>query len=33
MVSLATPRRIFAVVQATTRNRVDLGLRLEGPTP
>ena len=31
MVSLATPRRIFAVVQATTRNRVDLGLRLEGP--
>ena len=31
MVSLATPRRIFAVVQATTKNRVDLGLRLQGP--
>lgn len=29
MVSLATPRRVFAVVQATTRSRVDLGLRLE----
>ena len=36
LVSLVTPRRTFAVVQATTRNRVDLGLRLEGlgdPTP
>ena len=31
MVSLATPRRVFAVVQATTKNRVDLGLRLQGP--
>jgi Domain of unknown function (DUF5655) len=29
-VSLVTPRRTFARVQATTRNRVDLGLRLEG---
>ena len=28
-VSLATPRRVFAIVQATTRSRVDLGLRLE----
>jgi hypothetical protein len=33
MVSLATPRRIFAVVQPTTRNRVDFGLRLENPAP
>jgi hypothetical protein len=29
-VSLVTPRRTFAVVQATTRKRVDLGLRLDG---
>jgi hypothetical protein len=29
-VSLVSPRRTFARVQATTRNRVDLGLRLEG---
>jgi Domain of unknown function (DUF5655) len=29
-VALVTPRRTFAVVQATTRKRVDLGLRL-GP--
>jgi hypothetical protein len=29
-VSLVTPRRTFARVQATTKNRVDLGLRLEG---
>jgi Domain of unknown function (DUF5655) len=29
-VSLASPRRTFARVQATTKNRVDLGLRLEG---
>jgi Domain of unknown function (DUF5655) len=28
LVSLVTPRRTFAVVQATTKNRVDLGLRL-----
>ena len=28
-VSLVTPRRTFAVVQATTKSRVDLGLRLE----
>ena len=36
LVSLTTPRRIFAVVQATTKNRVDLGLRLDvpdGPAP
>lgn len=32
IVSLVAPRRIFAVVQATTRNRVDLGLRLDGPS-
>jgi hypothetical protein len=33
LVSVATQRRVFAVVQATTKNRVDLGLRLdhEGP--
>jgi Family of unknown function (DUF5990)/Domain of unknown function (DUF5655) len=29
LVSLVAPRRTFAVVQATTKNRVDLGLRLE----
>src|ERR1700690_4074453 len=29
LVSLVAPRRTFAVVQATTRNRVDLGLRLD----
>jgi hypothetical protein len=28
--SLVTPRRTFARVQPTTRDRVDLGLRLEG---
>ena len=33
LVSLVSPRRVFAVVQATTRNRVDLGLRLEGVEP
>lgn len=32
-ISLVSERRTFAVVQATTRNRVDLGLRLEGETP
>jgi hypothetical protein len=32
-VSLLTPRRTFARVQATTRNRVDLGLRLDGYEP
>jgi len=32
-VSLVTPRRTFARVQPTTRNRVDLGLRLEGQQP
>lgn len=33
LVSLVTPRRTFAVVQATTKNRVDLGLRLDGTEP
>jgi Domain of unknown function (DUF5655) len=33
IVSLVSPRRTFAVVQATTRNRVDLGLRLENAVP
>jgi len=32
-VSLVSPRRTFARVQATTKNRVDLGLRLEGQKP
>ena len=32
-VSLVTPRRTFAVVQASTRDRVDLGLRLPGREP
>jgi hypothetical protein len=32
-VSLVSPRRTFARVQATTRQRVDLGLRLEGQQP
>jgi hypothetical protein len=29
IISLVGPRRTFAVVQATTKNRVDLGLRLD----
>ena len=33
VVSLVTPRRTFAVIQATTRNRVDLGLRLDHECP
>jgi hypothetical protein len=33
MVSLAGPRRTFAVIQATTKNRVDLGLRLDHDKP
>jgi hypothetical protein len=33
LVSLVTPRRTFAVVQATTKSRVDLGLRLDGAQP
>ena len=33
LVSLSTPRRVFAVVQPTTRSRVDLGLRLERERP
>jgi urease accessory protein UreE len=32
-VSLVSPRRTFARVQATTKNRVDLGLRLEKQKP
>jgi hypothetical protein len=32
-VSLVTPRRTFARVQPSTRQRVDLGLRLEGQQP
>jgi hypothetical protein len=32
-VSLLTPRRTFARVQATTRTRVDVGLRLETQVP
>jgi Domain of unknown function (DUF5655) len=32
-VSLVTPRRTFAVVQATTRKRVDVGLRLADAAP
>jgi hypothetical protein len=30
-VSLVTPRRTFAIVQATTKKRVDVGLRLDVP--
>jgi Family of unknown function (DUF5990)/Domain of unknown function (DUF5655) len=33
VVSLVSPRRTFAAVQATTRSRVDLGLRLDGVEP
>jgi Family of unknown function (DUF5990)/Domain of unknown function (DUF5655) len=32
-VSVATPRRVFAVIQPTTKTRVDLGLRLEHEHP
>ncbi|HET9848381.1 MAG TPA: DUF5655 domain-containing protein, partial [Candidatus Dormibacteraeota bacterium] len=32
-ISLVSERRTFAVVQATTKNRVDLGLRLQGAKP
>jgi hypothetical protein len=32
-VSLVSPRRTFARIQPTTRQRVDLGLRLEGLAP
>src|SRR5207302_6421523 len=32
-VSLVTPRRTFARIQPTTRNRVDLSLRLDRPKP
>ena len=33
LVSLVTPRRTFAVVQAVTKSRVDLGLRLDYERP
>ena len=32
-VSLVGPRRTFAAIQATTKTRVDLGLRLDGVAP
>jgi hypothetical protein len=32
-ISLVTPRRTFARVQAATKNRLDLGLRLDGQKP
>jgi hypothetical protein len=32
-VTLMTPKRTFALVRATTRDRVDVGLRLPGATP
>jgi hypothetical protein len=32
-VSLLTPRRTFARVQPTTKNRVEVGLRIEGQKP
>lgn len=32
-VTLVTPRRQFALIRATTRTRVDLGLRLAGAEP
>jgi Domain of unknown function (DUF5655) len=32
-VSLVSPRRTFAVVKASTRQRVDLGLRIDGLSP
>jgi hypothetical protein len=32
-VALVSPRRTFARVQPTTKNRVDLGLRLDGQKP
>jgi len=33
LVSLVTPRRTFAVIQPTTKTRVDLGLRLDDERP
>ena len=33
LVSLVTPRRTFAVIQPTTKTRVDLGLRLDDEQP
>jgi uncharacterized protein DUF5990/uncharacterized protein DUF5655 len=33
LVTLFTPRRAFAAIRATTRDRVDLGLRLDGAGP
>ena len=33
MVTLVSPRRTFAVLQARTKQRLDMGLRLEGIEP
>jgi hypothetical protein len=33
LVTLFTPRRAFAAIRAVTKNRVDLGLRLDGAVP
>jgi uncharacterized protein DUF5990/uncharacterized protein DUF5655 len=33
LISLVSPKRVFAVLQAPTRSRVDLGLRLDGQEP
>jgi hypothetical protein len=33
LISLVSPKRVFAVLQAPTRSRVDLGLRLDGQPP
>jgi hypothetical protein len=32
-VALLSPKRTFASIQATTRNRIDIGLRLDGMAP
>lgn len=32
-ISLVTPKRTFAIVKATTRQRVDVGIRLDGMVP
>ena len=33
LISLVSPKRVFAVLQAPSRSRVDLGLRLDGQAP
>jgi hypothetical protein len=33
LISLVSPKRVFAVLQAPSRSRVDLGLRLDGQEP